>query len=106
MCGLRIWAAKNSSQAKQAEAQRDLDRTKLLSGKGVTSERQLDQAQVARDAAAAGQREAEAEDAVHASTGTACSHVCRKAPFRQRTSTGSYPAVLPPARSRNDSRAG
>ena len=49
-----------------AAAQRDLDRTKLLSGKGVTSERQLDQAQVARDAAAAGQREAEAEDAVHA----------------------------------------
>jgi HlyD family secretion protein len=46
-------------------AQRELNRTQMLSGKGVTSERQLDQAQAARDAAAAGQREAQAENAVH-----------------------------------------
>lgn len=49
-----------------AAAQRDLDRTEPLSSKGVASERQLDQARVARDVASATQREAEADDGVHA----------------------------------------
>ena len=49
-----------------AAAQRDLDRTKALRTTGVSSERQLDQALAARDAAAADQREAQAQNGVHA----------------------------------------
>lgn len=65
--GTDVLAAKTArADAVLQAAQRELQRAETLRGKGVASESQLDQAQTARDAATADQREAEAQEAVHA----------------------------------------
>lgn len=82
-------------------AELDLDRMQQLRRKGAAAERQLDQARTARDAAAAGRREAEAEAAVHAQgieTANADFHKAEAELLNARAVVAQKEAVLTQAR--------